>query len=40
MSFTTNCLEQCSPRSGVLSGFKRFPDMKFATPLLLMYTKV
>lgn len=39
MKFNPNTLTQCIPRVGKLTELKRFPNVVFETPLLLVYAK-
>ncbi|BET02452.1 Queuine tRNA-ribosyltransferase catalytic subunit 1 [Nesidiocoris tenuis] len=39
MKFSFNAVNGSRARSGTLTGFSRFPDIVFETPLLLFYTK-
>lgn len=40
VTFFTESVACCAARIGTLSGFERFPNIFFETPLLLIYTKV
>ncbi|EFN82349.1 queuine tRNA-ribosyltransferase accessory subunit 2 [Harpegnathos saltator] len=39
VTFFTESVACCAARIGILSGFERFPNISFETPLLLTYTK-
>ncbi|XP_014471792.1 PREDICTED: queuine tRNA-ribosyltransferase subunit QTRTD1 homolog isoform X2 [Dinoponera quadriceps] len=39
VTFFTESVVCCAARIGILSGFERFPNLSFETPLLLTYTK-